>query len=548
MAASPFAPDATDMDAGGSVDPMTPAPEAPPMGGKGDVRSKRLDAALAALSALAMFAPIGKGGKGLAAALGIGGGLSLASGSAEAQKLRQMKEGVDTPAIRIASPGAQAAFSQNPPGVPGRSGEIQDEHSDRERAIRGQLDTWQKKLTTGLPKAETQQTVNDLNRQLKEISDARASKEATRVANEQAERKRTSDHTNAIASEESRNNYRMWGGGLGLGAGALVALLSRGKLNNAVGSFEKTAGDIGKLTSERGNLVVSKGNQAPELHAAVNTAYEAGGAKPPLPSMSGIYGSESQKGLREAKGEFRAANEKVPSNSPFSSDKPEGSTPAWMGLRGPSNAKKVSDLHPIVEKGIPLAAGAEMTGTLGASFATDNPDTKETLQNAAWMGGTALGGYGIARKLGSAFATAKPNEAAMRAVNAGRERLQKDAQTVGLKDLKTYSKQINDVSISNLPRAKGEFKPRDAAGMAELRNIKSTKGQARSDFTSSAHQNDQIVQAHAAAIDPASGLVDRNAFRKSLRQILNNQVMHKGQSIKIDNSFVNELLKAFGSR
>lgn len=531
MADSPFGPDIPQDDPTASLDsgPAVSQPGAAP-----DVRSKRLDAALAALASLAMFAPIGKGGKGLAAALGLGGGLSLMSGSAEAQKLKAMKEqsAEGSPVPRVASPGAQAALGQSPPGPPARPGEIQDEHSDRERAIRGQLETWQKKLQSGPPKAETQQTVDGLNRQLKEIADARASKEALRVASEQERQKRTSDHTRAIASEESRNNYRMWGGGLGLGTGALVALLSRGKLNNAVGSFEKTAGDIGKLTGERGNLVVSKGNQAPELHAAVNTAYETGGAKSPLPSMSGIYGAESQKGLREAKGEFRAANEQVPSNSPFA----------------PDNAKRISNLHPMVEKGIPLGLGAETAGTLGASYATDNPDTKETLQNAAWMGGTGLLGYGFARKGGAAFATGRPNEAATRAVNAGRERLQKDAQTVGLKDLKTYSKQINDVSISNLPKPKGEFKPRDAAGMAELRDIKGSKGQARSDFTSSAHQNDQIVQAHAASVDPATGLVDRTAFRKSLRQILGNRMTHKGQTVAVDDSFVRELLKAFGSR
>lgn len=523
MVDSPFGPDLGEMDAGGmdAAAPMQPdvSPAQP--------KSKRLDALLALLSAGAMFAPMGRGAKGAAAALGLGGGLSLASGMAQAQKLKGVHDAAPGPdVVKIGSPGASMYAAER------GGGEVQDEHTERERSLKQQLELWQKQLNKGgVPKKETQDEVNKLNQQLAEIAMARAAKAEQLRKDQQTQQTNKENAQKAIASEEARNNYRLYGGGAGLGIGALVALLSRNKLNKAVGSFEQTAGDIGKYTGERGNLLVSKGNAAPDLHAAINTAYESGGARPPLPSMSGIYGAETQKGLREAKGEFRAANEGVPTNAPFA----------------PENVKKVSNLHPLIEKGIPAAAGIETAGTLGAAQATDNPDLKDALHNAAWMGGTGLVGYGFGRKVGSIFANAKPNDQAMRAVNAGRERMQKDAQTVGLKDLKTYAKATGDVATSNLPKPKGEFKPRDAAGMAELRDIKSTKGQARSDFIGNAHINDEIARAHAASIGP-DGLVDRPAFRRAMRQLLGNQVQHRGQTVKIDDNFVRELLKAFGSR
>lgn len=533
MPDSPFAPE----DLG--VESIDAGP--PPMADDSGLKRQRLNALLAALGSIAMFTPVGKTAKGAAAALAGTGALNLATGLAEAQGKPKSPAGAeDSARIKIASPGAKKALTtgslQEPvPGSPAGDPGIQDEYTDQHRSLTQQLQAWQQKLTTGAPKAETQDKVNELNRQLKEINDARATRANQATADKTAKEKSDTDARKAADAEELRNRYRIGGGATGLGLGALVGLLSRGRLTGAVKSFEQTAGDIGNLTKQPGNLLVSKGNAAPELQAGVNAAYNRGGASSPLPSMAGIYGSESQAGLRQAKRDFRATNESVPTSAPFA----------------PEAVKEMTKLHPVVEKGIPLALGGEAAATYGASYATDNPDTKDTLRNAAWGGGTALAGYGLTRKLSQAFTNKRPTELATRAVNAGRERLQKDAQTVGLKDLKTYASQTGDVAVSRLPKAlpkKTEFKPGDAAEMWALNEHKNTtvKG-ARQGFVQDAMGKDEVVSAYQASIDPATKQVNRDAFRKALRQRFSGGIDHQGQRVKVDDSLVREILKSLGA-
>ena len=475
-----------------------------------DVKSRRLEAALAALASLAMFTPVGKGAKGLAAALGVGGGLTLASGALEAAQKK--KAAAAAPAE--AQPSVMSATSPT---------EVQDEHTERLKALQGQLQTWQQKLQTGPPKAETQAVVNDLNKQIKEIADARAKKT-----------KGAEDYQKALKSEDDLMTYRKIGGGAGLGLGALAALLSRGRVKGAVRGFETAAEDASKLMKEPGNLVVAKGGRGSSMQSAVNEAYTHGGAPTPLPPMQGVYGATNQAELGAAKKGFAERAAKVPPSSPFSK----------------TNAHEVSSLHPALEYA-PYAAGLGEAGvSYGMSLGADNPDEARNFRNLAQGGLLGAASFGVARKgLGMLLANGRPSAGAAKVVNAGRERLQNDVQSVGLKDLKTYNKQIGDISTAGLPTPKppGEFKPRDAAGMAELRNLKSSKGQARADFVGNAHANDAIIQAHARSVGP-DGLVNRPMFRKELRQILGNQMSHAGQTVKVDDNMVRELLKAFGSR
>lgn len=548
MAGSPFGPEVPpDLYPAGDVT-STPSPGEMPV----DTRRSGSDAALQVLAALAMLAPMGRGAKGLASALGITGGLTLASGASEAAKAKAKKGAA---AKEAAAPPTEAAPAA-PAAAP--ADEIKDEFTEEMTLLRQQahqigtqVDRMGQQAAKGNYVApKTQEELNNSRAELGKVTKriAEITKErADRVKHDrdlrEGREKAAENERKANESAERTNNFRMGGGLLGLGTGALMAYLASKKLKGAVSSFEKTAGDLTKLSGEKGNAVVAKGNVGPELHAGVNTAYRTGGAKEPLPPLGPIYGADTPAALRTAKDQFLAGT-KIPDEA--------------MGLPGmrksvpnspfaPARAEKLSKGSSVAEKGLPIAFGGDALGAYGTSFLTDNPDRKAFLQDMSQGGAAALIAYSLARKGGGALARARPNQLAQRAVDSAKERMTRDVASVTMKDLQHFSKHQGAVGLSGLPKPKGEFKPGDAKRMSELRDLRSVKGQARTDFVSKAHMDDRIVQAHAASIG-ADGRVDRQAFRQSLRQIFTATHDHGGEKLKMDDKMVAALMKAFGSR
>jgi hypothetical protein len=547
MAGSPFGPEVPPdlylyADDGASLPSTGETPAAP--------SSSRGDAALQALAALAMLAPMGKGAKGLAAALGLGGGMMFASGAAGAAK-----KGSTAKKSAATEPPAAAA---PPAAEPPPADTVKDEFTEEMTMLRQQaqqmgaqvermgiqagkgshtLPTTQAELDKA--RAELKAVMGRIGEITKTRSDRVGAAEKERLGKEKA----AENERKAKESSAQTNNYRLMGGGAGLGLGSLVAYLASRKLGKAVGSFEKTAGDISKMTGQKGNVLVSKGNVGHDLHAGVNDAYKTGGAKPPLPSLQPVYGAETPAALRKAKDEFMTGS-KVPDE--------------LMGVRGmrkpvpnspfvSARADKVAKGPAVMEKGLPIMFGGDAAGMMGASFLTDNPDERSFRQNMANFGLAGLLGFGAARKGLGFLASKAPNELARRAVESGKERVGRDVQSVQLKDLQAFGKNQGQVGVKALPKPKGEFKPGDAARMNELRGLKTTKGQARADFVSKAHMDDRIVQAHAGSIGP-DGKVDRSKFRQALRQIYTATHDHNGEKLKMDDRMVAAIIKAFGSR
>jgi hypothetical protein len=508
--ASPFVPDmGDDTMMSGALSAAPPAPKAaPPPDDGGGVNRKRMMAALAALSSLAMFTPVGKTGKGLAAALGLGGGLTLAN---EAMAAGKKKPPAETASIATAPP-APAAADPN---------EIQDEHTANLRALTAQRDKWQALLMQGNPKPETQAQVSDLNRQIKEIEDARATKAKGIAGKERAEH-----------GERLANYFRIGEGGLGLGLGALVAAMSRGKAVGAAQRFERAGADVAAAQPAQGNVLLAKGDLGTKLHAGVNDAYVAGGAEQPFPrSLDTLYGARNKGELQAAKDTFREDAARVPTNAPFSE----------------VNSKKLTKLPAMVEKGLPAGFGLEAGAGFGSSY-LDSDENRKPYENAGgWGGLTGLVGYSAARKGFGILAQPKINDAVMRAVNAGRGRLERDVQTVGPKDLKNFTAKNNEATALPAPKPgrKGVFAPGTAEDMAALRNYKgSSMAQARAQFMEQARVHDPVIQALHSSKDPATGAVDRAAFRKALRQIYTATTDVNGHRVQINDTMVRELLKA----
>jgi hypothetical protein len=546
MAGSPFGPEVPPdlyADAGVSTPPSGEMPV--------DTRRSGGDAALQALAALAMLAPMGRGVKGLAASLGLGGGLMLASGASAASKAKPAAKKGAAAEPAAAPPAAEA------PAAP--ADEVKDEYTEEMTFLRQQahqmgiqVERMGQQAAKGsqvLP--QTASELKEARAALKGVTDRIGEITKERAARAKGERQQQLDREKAAENERkakegeaTTNMYRGIGGGLGLTAGALMAYLAHRKLKGAVRGFEETASDVNSMLNTKGNVMVSKGNLAPDLHAGVNTAYKTGGAKPPLPPLGAIHNADSPAALKKAKDEFLTGT-KIP-------DETMGSIP---GLKKkvpnspfePARAEKLSKGPSIAEKGIPLAFGGDAAGALGTSYLTDNPDRKDMLQNMSWLGATGLIGYGLARKGGAAFARATPNELSRRAVESGKERVVRDAMSVQHGDMVKFARNQGAVGVGGLPKPKGEFKPGDGKRMSELRDLRSVKGQARTDFVSKAHMDDRIVQAHAASIGP-DGKVDRAAFRKALRQIYTATHDHGGEKLKMDDRMVAALMKAFGSR
>ncbi|HET6346076.1 MAG TPA: hypothetical protein VFH51_14160 [Myxococcota bacterium] len=552
MAGSPFGPEVP-------PDLMIPADDGmstPPAGEMPvDTRRSGSDAALQALAALAMLAPMGRGAKGLAAALGITGGLTLASGVSEAAKKGQKpKTGAAAKKEEAAAP--LAAEAQPPPTPAGD--EVKDEYTEEMRLLQMQarqmgaqvermgIQAGKGSHTLPSTQAELDKSRVELEKVTKRIGEITKARADRARGERQAEQDRITAAENerkANESAERTNNFRIGGGALGLTTGALMAYLASRKLKGAVGSFEKTAGDVAKLSGEKGNSIVAKGNVGPELHAGVNTAYRTGGAKEPLPPLGPIYGAETPAALRTAKDEFLAGTKVADEVSGLPGMRKSVPNSPFVAAR----AEKLSKGPSVAEKGLPIAFGGDALGAYGTSFLTDNPDRKTFLQDMSQGGTAALIAYGLARKGGGALARARPNELAQRAVDSAKERVTRDVASVNLKDLQHFSKHQGAVGLGGLPKPKGKFEPGDAKRMGELRDLRSVKGQARTDFVSNAHMDDRIVQAHAAAIGP-DGRVDRQAFRQSLRQIFTATHDHKGEKLKMDDRMVAALMKAFGSR
>ncbi len=565
MADSPFLPDqppeATLPDSGASQ------PGAVPDYAKGD----RLSSALKLLALLATITPMGKGIKAGRALLAGGGALALGGASdAYAQKLNRDALPSDPNLVKVAGEGAQAHY-----GSGGAADPVAAAEDEQLQSLNKQLAPWTKQLELGgRPKPETQGVVDRLNKQINDIITARAKRKSEADTLAEKTRRETSDRTKALENEGSVNKYRMIGGGIGAISGLAVSALARRNLSKAVKGFEGSAEAIGGRLTDKGtpwleklgitkppdigpgytktpgNVLVSKGNVGNDLHAAVNQAYSRGGAPTPFPPLQDLYASANTPGrkaaaegaLTEAKDAFGAEAGRVPPNAPFSSDRGERS---WktLGMKAPSTLDKLAKASPVLEKGIPLGYAAEAVGSGTASYLEDDPEMKGIYKRMANGGAFAAASHLAFRKFGGMAASGlRPSDDAMRKVNSGRERMQNDVQAVGLKDLKDYNQRINEVGTTGLPKPKQAFKPGDLEALGKARDVKA----ARSDYTTTAHQNDQIVQAYHATKDPVTQVVDRDAFRKALRQALGNRVTHQGHTVKIDDGLVEALLKIWG--
>ncbi len=548
MASSPFAPDG--LVPAPVVDTLDPAAGGTaPADDRESLEKRRLRAALSALGSLAMFAPLGKGMKAIAGAAGIGGGLALGDylmGPAQAQGGKGMKiepptDGFDDLKIPVSDRGREGLKAAELGPMPK---EIQDKFTVQYRTLQNQLKIWEAQLLKGgVPKPETQKQVTELTRQINEIDDKRAKID-----------KDERDKTSAQESAARRQNYQLYGAAGGLGLAGLVSLGSMLKLRKAVKGFENNATHIDGLTKTPGNMLLSQGNVAQDMQAGINRAYTAGGAREPLPSLAHVYGAENKTQLSAAKKYFRNAEPLpiqpgapkrsfsdrlfnregagVPSTAPFSA----------------TNADKVSKLHPVIEKGLPAAAYGEAGLAYGASLGTDNQAKKDELQDYAWMGGAGGTTYLMGRKAGKMLANKRPTELAMRAVNAGRERLQRDVQTVGVKDIQTYSKNQNALATSGLENPlhpkKGKFAPINSPEQAAyLRGLNQSKKEKQQLFASTqATRDERVLAAHAASIK--DGKVDPVAFRKALRKAIGSDIEHNGKFVKVDDNLVKEILKA----
>jgi hypothetical protein len=513
---APFTADDPELAGQAAPDVGLPSPGGTaPAGGKAEsdrLMRERIKALLAAAGAGVMLLPLAKGAKGIAQLAGGGGALmygSMADGTPAAEGADPKKKGGGKKHAETLTSEVAKGSDTGPP-------EIQDEYTEQERAIKQQLKPWQELLARGQPTEKTSKQVSDLNAELSKIAEHRAKKTRDSTAAEKARE-----------SEESFKSYRNWGLGAGVGLGATAALWSRGKLSGAVKRFEQTATDIPKYTSLPGNTLVSKGGQADELHAAVNKAYDTGGARQPFPSLAHVYGAKKESDLVTAKKYFRDAGDTVPSNAPFSKD----------------NAANVSKLNKVVEHGIPGGMAAESAVTGGMGYMSDDPDRKNMLYNAAAFGGMGAAGFLGARKAGSLLTQSmKPNELSMRAINAGRERLAKDVQGVNMKGVKAFNERGVEIGTSNLDKPKRQFVKGDLNALAEARYAASAKGKAQSDWLSRVHENPDVLQLHAQSIK--DGVVDSATLRKALRYHYSGGIEHNGQKIKVSEAMVKKILAA----
>lgn len=360
-----------------------------------------------------------------------------------------------------------------------------------------------------------EEAMGDYNRRVKDIAD-----------------KKQFEKDQELAAD--RNRYRMYGIGAGLGTAGILSLLAGRKYAGAIKGFDKTAADISKMTSKDGNLVVAKGNTGADLHAAVNQGYRQGGAKEPFPSMSDVYSAGNKTELADAKDAFARGGEKVSTGAPF----------------GKAEAKPLQKMPRAVEWGIPAGFAGESAASFGYGSQQDNRDSQELGKNMGWFGAMATAAHLGGRKLGAGIVgSMKPNELSMRAVNAGRNRLEKDVATTSLKGLKQYAQQTENNAIAGLPQKGGGFKPGDKATMQALRdhraqNVVPTRASAAADMLGNPQTGDQI--ADAVARSRVEGKIDRNSLRKNLRQIYGPVFDFRGGKVKIDDHFVKKLVEALG--
>jgi hypothetical protein len=198
---------------------------------------------------------------------------------------------------------------------------------------------------------------------------------------------------------------------------------------------------------------------------------------------------------------------------------------------------------PYVDNALPIALAGEGALAYGASTQTDNEDLKNMLQAMAWFGGTGASVYKGTRFLGKPLAAmAKPGQEALSAVQAGRTRMATDVANLDVKSIRDAIAHQRAQTAST----RGALFDSDTARLSN--QLKQAKANAANHFAqNAASQNQAVTQAHAGAMDMATGKVDVKKFTRELKKTLGNKTMHNGVSIDVDTTLAKAIAKGFGT-
>jgi hypothetical protein len=491
MPDSPFAPDAPDfLPDQGQLQQMGPAPSMGPSPDEIALRQHR-EKQEALMRLIALAAPMALGpasriANPLLRYAGITGlttaGLAGLLGSGDAEAKTKGK-----PAAPAAAPGTSTQEPQINPDA------VLPEDLESYKGLLQSRKKWQELLDRGTPRPETQGEIDKLDAKIRELTG-----KVTKRANDAASAKKAQEHEDEIWK------YRKIGGGIGLGLGTLASLVAGGRFRGAAQRFTGATDAIPGLVADEGNVLTSLGQRAPQLRAAVNTAAEAGGARPPMGDLTDIYAATNATRLNQAKGQFAATNRAadVPPPSMLRMAAPKTTAPFSKSTSERITTVPFADKLPYVGYG-DFAFGQGMK-------AMQTDDDSKNMWDAISQAGLAGGlGYKGARYLANAGITSgfQPGQTAMRNFQTGRQRLSTDVANVSLADLKAYARGQSGQFTNNTlqQQAAQQLAARAAAGRADfLQNVVPT--------------HPGIQQAVQRSMDPANpGRVDLKRFARELR-------------------------------